>query len=180
MSNSGLREVVAEIEYLRAKRTQAAFARPRLVVVHGEHQSRTKCLAGETVEQLSLAVSSSVIPLSLSLTGLVVADILARKRSMLLTASQIAHFLASDPFCVRLGANASQAPRPAIRLARNSVKVYIQRLRLQLGRALKAAGLTTLPEEVLVSESTELSNVMTYRFAIPCEIVHLDGDAKGK
>lgn len=33
---------------------------------------------------------------------------------------------------------------------------------------------------ILVSETTELSNVMTYRFAIPCEFVHLNGDAKRK
>jgi hypothetical protein len=37
-----------------------------------------------------------------------------------------------------------------------------------------------LPEDLLVSESTDLSNVMTYRFAIPCEFVHLNGDAKRK
>ncbi len=149
-------------------------------MVHGEHQPLTKCLAGETVEQIGLALRSSVIPLSLSLTGLVVADLLARKRPMLLTASQIEHLLASDPFCVRLGANASRAPRPAVRLARKSIKVYIQRLRWQLGKALKSAGLAMLPEDLLVSESTELSNVTTYRFAIPCEFVHLNGDAKRK
>lgn len=180
MSNSGLREVVEEIEYLRAKRAQVASTNPRLVVVHGEHQPLTKCLAGETVEQIGLALRSSVIPLSLSLTGLVVADLLARKRPMLLTASQIEHLLASDPFCVRLGANALRAPRPAVRLARKSIKVYIQRLRWQLGKALKSAGLAMLPEDLLVSESTELSNVTTYRFAIPCEFVHLNGDAKRK
>jgi hypothetical protein len=180
MSNSSIREVVEEIEYLRAKRAQASSASPRLVVVHGEHQPLTKCLPGETVEQVGLAVHSRVIPLSLSPIGLVVADVLARKRPMLLTAAQIERLLSSDPFCVRLGANASRALRPAVRLARKSVKVYIQRLRWQLGKALKAMGLAMLPEEILVSESTELSNVMTYRFAIPCEFVHLNGDAKRK
>ena len=177
MSNSSIREVVEEIEYLRAKRAQASSASPRLVVVHGEHQPLTKCLPGETVEQVGLAVHSRVIPLSLSPIGLVVADVLARKRPMLLTAAQIERLLSSDPFCVRLGANASRALRPAVRLARKSVKVYIQRLRWQL---VKAMGLAMLPEEILVSESTELSNVMTYRFAIPCEFVHLNGDAKRK
>ena len=180
MSNSGIREVVAEIEYLRAKRAQVASASPRLVVVHGEHQPLTKCLPGETVEQVGLAVHSRVIPLSLSPTGLVVADVLARKRPIPLTTAQIERFLASDPFCVRLGANTSPTPRSAVRLARKSIKVYIQRLRRQIGKTLKAAGLAMLPEEILVSESTELSNVMTYRFAIPCEFVHLNGDAKRK
>lgn len=177
MSNSCIREVVAEIEYLHAKRAQVSSASPRLVVVHGEHQPLTKCLPGETVEQVSLAVHSKVIPLSLSPTGLVVADVLARKRPMLLTAAQIERSLASDPFCVRLGANASPAPRPSVRLARKLIKVYIQRLRLQLGKALKDAGLATRPEEVLVSEDTDLLNVKAYRLSIPCEFVHVDGTA---
>lgn len=175
MSNSGIREVVKEIEYLHAKRAQVSSASPRLVVVHGEHQPLTKCLPGETVEQVCLAVHSKVFPLSLSPTGLVVADVLARKRPMLLTAAQIERFLASDPFCVRLGTNASSTPRSAVRLARKLIKVYIQRLRLQLGKALKDAGLNMLPENILVSESTDLSNVMTYRFAIRCEFVHVGG-----
>lgn len=99
---------------------------------------------------------------------------------MLLTASQIEHLLASDPFCVRWGANSPSAPRPVVRLARKSIKVYIQRLRSQLGEALKTTGIATSAERILVSETTELSNVMTYRFAIPCESVHLNRDTKRK
>lgn len=178
MSNSGIRKVVAEIEYLRAKRTQISTASPRLIIVHGEHQPLTDCLAGETVEQISLSVGSCVFPLSLSPIGLVVADLLARKRPMLLAASQIEHLLASDPFCVRLGANSPSAPRRVVRLARKSIKVYIMRVRRQLGNALNDAGLAMLPENILVSASTELANVMTYRFAIPCEFVHLNGRPK--
>lgn len=180
MSDSGIHEVVAEIEYLRAKRTQVASASPRLVVAHGAHQPLTKCLPGETVEQISLVVHSHVTPLSLSPTGLVVADLLARKRPMLLAASQIEQFLASDPFCIRLGSSSRSAPRRVVRLTRRSVKVYIQRLRTQLGKALEAAGFAMRAEEVLVSETTELSNVRTYRFAIPCQFIHISGDAKGK
>ena len=180
MSTSGIRKVVEEIEYLSAKRTQFSSAKPRLVVVHGGHQPLTKCLPGETVEQFGIALRSGMIPLSLSPTGLVVADVLARKRHMLLTAAQIERLLASDAFCVRLGANASPAPRLAVRLTRRSIKVYIQRLRRQLGTALEAAGFAMLPEEILVSERTDLSNVVTYRLAIPCEFIHLDGDAKSK
>jgi hypothetical protein len=177
MSNSGIREVVAEIEYLRAKRAQVSSASPRLIVVHGEHQPLTKCMPGETVEQVSLAVRSNVISLQLSPTGLVIADIFARKKPMVLCATHIERSLASDPFYMRLGANAVSVPRPTIRLTRKTIKVYIQRLRQQLGKALREAGLAMLPEEVLVSESTDLSNVTAYRLAIPCEFVHLDGTA---
>ena len=96
---------------------------------------------------------------------------------MLLTAAQIERSLASDPFCIRLGANAPPAPRPSVRLARKLIKVYIQRLRLQLGKALENAGLAMRPEEVLVSEDTDLLNIKAYRLSIPCEFVHVDGAA---
>jgi hypothetical protein len=175
--NEGIRRLVDEIEYLRARRAQMATAIPRLIVVHGYHRPETDCLHGETVEQINLSVRSNVIPLRLSPTGLVIADVLARKRPMPLSASHIERILASDPFCVRLGANAAPAPRPTIRLTRKSIKVYIQRLRQQLGKALKEAGISMQPEEALVSESTDLLNVAAYRLTIPCEFVHMGGTA---
>jgi hypothetical protein len=176
-NNEGIRRLVDEIEYLRAKRAQMAAAIPRLIVVHGHHQPEMNCLPGETVEQISLSVRSNIIPLRLSPTGLVIGDVLARKRPMPLSASHIERILSSDPFCVRLGANAVPAPRLTIRLTRKTIKVYIGRLRQQLGKALKEAGLAMRPEEVLVSEDTDLLNVTAYRIAIPCEFVHIGGTA---
>lgn len=177
MDNDGIRRLVDEIAYLRARRAQMAAATPRLMVVHGHHQPKTDCLPGETLEEISLTVRSNVIPLRLSPTGLVIVDVLARKKPMLLSATHIERILASDPFYMRLGANAASASRLAVRPARKSIKVYIQRLRVQLGKALKEARLAMLPEEVLVSESTDLLNVVAYRIIIPCEFIHVDGNA---
>jgi hypothetical protein len=171
--SAGIRLIVEELEYMRAKRAQVANARPRLVVVHGHHQAAKNCLPGETIEQVYIAVQSRAFPLRLSLTGLVIADVLAQKKPMLLSAAHIQRILSSDPFYVRLGTNAASTPRPSFRPARKSIKVYVQRLRVQLGKALKEAGLDMRPEDVVVAEATDLLNVVVYRLDISCEFVHL-------
>jgi len=175
--NHGIQQIVDEIEYLRAKRALMANATPRLVVVHGRHEAVKDCLPGETIEQVSIAVRSDLIQLRLSPKGLVIADVFAQQRPLALTAAQIERILATDPFYLRLGTNASSA-RPATRLTRKTIKVYIQRLRLQIGKALKKAGLSIPPENILVSDSTDLFNVTAYRLAIPCDFVHQTGTAR--
>jgi hypothetical protein len=173
--NDGIQQLVDEIEYSRAKRALMANATPRLVVVHGHHRAAKDCLPGETIEQAWLSVRSGTFSLRISSTGLVLADIIARKKPLALTTAHIERILGSDPFYTRLGANEGSAERQTIRLTRKTIKVYIQRLRRQIGQALKRAGLTMRPEEILVSEDTDLLNVTAYRFAIPCKFIHLDG-----
>jgi hypothetical protein len=179
MNDDAIHRIVEEIEYLRAKRARMAGARPRLIVVHGHHQAVNDCLPGETIEQACFSVSSDVIPLRVSPTGLVLADVFARKKPLPLTVAHIERILATDPFYVRLGANAASAQRPTIRLTHRSIKVYVQRLRQQIGKALKEAGLAMRPEEILVSEDTDLLNVAAYRLTISCEFVHVDGTGGG-
>ena len=175
MSGDNIRRIVAEIEYLRARRARTPEARPRLIVSHSHHQAVKDCLPGETIERACLSVHSEAIPLRLSDNGLVLLDILARKKPQPLTAAHIERILAADPFYSHLGANGMSAERQAIRLTRKTIKVYIQRLREQIGKALKEAGLAMRPEEVLISEETELLNVTAYRLAISCEFVHQTG-----
>lgn len=172
MSGDGIRRIVAEIEYRCAKRTRMAEGRPRLVVSHGHHQAVKNCLPGESIERAWFSVHSEAIPLRLSGNGLVLLDVLARKKPQPLTAAQIERILAADPFYMHLGANGVSAEKQKIKLTRRTIKIYIQRLRRQIGKALKKAGLSMRPEVVLVSEETELLNVTAYRFAIPCEFVH--------
>jgi hypothetical protein len=173
--NVQLQPIIEEINYLLAKRRQRLVERPRLIVVHGHHQAVRDCVPGETIEQVCVSVGSRVIPLCLSPTGLMIADVIAQRKPMALTATHIERIIASDPFYLRLGANAVWAQRK--RPTRRSIKVFIQRFRQQLGKALTEAGLAMRPEEVLVSESTDLLNVTAYRVAIPCELVHLGGTA---
>ena len=170
-NREGIRRIVEEIEYLLAKRKLRAMERPRFLVVHGHHQPETTCLHGETVEQVLLAFRARKIPLRLSPTGLLIADCLARYRHIPLSAAHMARIFSSDPFYVHLGANAVKGASAAIKPKRTSVKVYIQRLRTQLAKVLKEAGLNLLPEKVLVSETTD-SNVVVYRLNAQVEIVH--------
>ena len=48
--NEPLVRVIEEVEYLLARRRRRAQERPRLTVVHGQHQMGTICLPGESIE----------------------------------------------------------------------------------------------------------------------------------
>jgi hypothetical protein len=135
--------------------------RLRLVVIHGYHQLGTDCLHGETVEQVFLESGAGEFPMRLSPTGLLIVDCLSRHRRMPLSAPHIERIFSSDPFYLRHGANVLSSNRRAVRPKRASIKVYIQRIRVQLGKALSEAGLCVRPERILVSETTD-SNVVVY------------------
>lgn len=165
------RSIIEEIDYLLAARKQRVVERPRLVVIHGHHQSETDCLYGETVEQAYLAYGAQEIPLRLSPTGLLIIDCLSRHRLTPLSAPQIERILSSDPFYVYLGANALSDDGAAARPKRASIRVYIRRIRVQFGKALGEAGLNLKPEKILVSETTD-SNVVVYRLKASVEFRH--------
>lgn len=173
----GIQRIVDEIEYLRAKRARHEGAVPRMVIAHGHQQAVRDCLPGETIEHAHFSMHSDLIPLCLSPTGLVLVDVFARKKPQPLTAAHIERILAAEPFYVRLGANTLEARGATIKLTRKTIKVYVQRLRQQIGKALSELGLAMRPEEVLVSEDTDLLSVKAYRLTIPCEFVHLCGTA---
>lgn len=175
MRDDVILRVVEEIQYLRAKRAWIARARPRLILVHGHHRAMKDCLPGETIEQAYFSAFSRVTPLRVSPTGLILLDVLARKRPMPLTAAHIERIVTSDEFYVHLGANANSGKRQRIGLNRRTVKVYIPRLYQQIGNGLKEAGTAIHPEEVILSEDTDLLNVKAYRIAVSCHFVHVDG-----
>lgn len=174
MKNDGIQRIVEEVEYRRARRVWMASMHARLTVTHGFHRAeKGRCLAGETIEEGTLWMRSESIPLPLSPTCLVIADVLVRRRPTPLTAVQIEHIIASDPFYSRLGANAALAGKCSVKPTTKTIKMHISRLRHQIQRALKRFGIIMRPEEVIVSEETDLLNVKAYRLAIPCEFVHL-------
>jgi hypothetical protein len=178
MRNNSIHRIVEEVEYRRARRVWIASTRARFTVTHGFHRAeKGRCLAGETIEEANLWVRSEPIPLPLSPTCLVIADVLVRKRPTPLTAIQIERIIASNPFYARLGTNAASAPKSPIKPTTKTIKMHIWRLRHQIQRALKRVGIVMRPEDVLVSEDTDLLNVKAYRLAIPGEFVHVDGNA---
>ncbi len=163
--------VAEEVAYLLAKRVQE-HARPQLVVTHGYQRRETYCLDGETVEHACLAVGTTMIPLRLSPTGLVVTDVFVRRRNLFLSAAQIERIIATDPFYVRLGANAGVSRINEIRPSRTSIKVYVRRLRMQLTNVFSSVGIEIAPEKVIISERTD-TNVVVYRLGIPSYIMHV-------
>ena len=178
-ASTSFEHIALAVDYLVAKRKQARSTQSRLVIVHGHHQPGTACHGGETIEQVFLGVGRRLIALALSPTGLVVVDILARKRPMRLSASQIEQIATSHPFYAHLGANTASKKRRTIRLARRSIKVFISRFRRLLAKASAQAGLEIHPEKILVSEPTDLLNITAYRLALPCEFVHVSGNSIG-
>ncbi len=176
-ASASFEHVALAVDYLVAKRKQARAVQFRLVIVHGHHQPGTACHSGETIEQVFLGVGRRLIALALSPTGLVVIDILARKRLMLLSAAQIEQIATSHPFYTHLGANTAGKQRRTARLVRRSIKVFISRFRRLLAKASAQAGLEIHPEKILVSEPTDLQNVTAYRLALPCEFAHVSGNS---
>lgn len=169
----GIRRIVEEIQYLSAKQRQRRTERLDLVVVHGHHQPETECLYGETIEYLCFGTRRRQIPLCLSPTGLLIADCIAQHRLTPLTAAQIERILSSDPFYLYLGSNATNSPRTTLRPKRSSIKVSIQRIRIQLAKAIARLGLNVSPDAILVSEATD-SNVVAYSWNVHVQFLHVD------
>lgn len=171
MNGDGIRRIVAEIEYRRARRIHREQERPRFVVVHGYHEPASICLPGETIDRCHLKFPEREILIQLALPGLMLSDCLARHHHTPLSIARMERILASDLFYRRLGANACARLEEPPMFTRVSLRVYIARLREQIAKALRKGGSLLLPEEALVSESTD-SNVVVHRIALPIEIVH--------
>lgn len=79
--------------------------------------------------------------------------------------------MASDLFYLCHGANAKCGNIARVRAKRASIKVYVQRIRGQIGKALLKAGLKMSPESILLSELTD-SNSVVYKVKIIVEFRH--------
>ncbi len=169
--NEPLVRVIEEVEYLLARRRRRAQERPRLTVVHGQHQMGTICLPGESIEGAHLSYPEREIPLHLSVPGLIVCDCMVRHRHMPLSVARMERILASDPFYRRLGANGFDRAEETPRFTRMALRVYVARLRAQIAKALKKGGSMISPEDALISEATD-SNVVVHRINLPVEVAH--------
>jgi hypothetical protein len=176
MNSDNIRRIVNEIEYRLAQQPHHREATLRLTAVY----ARTMEGIGEVIVQVLFVKGRVDFPVSLGLKALAILDVLIRYKPNLLSAAQIERILRTDPFSRRLGTNVPREQKSELWLTRRTIKVYIMRLREQLRKTLKRAGLTMQPNEVLVSEPTELANVVAYRIDIPCEVVHFSVGDMGK
>jgi len=170
-TTESLQPIIEEVDYLLAERRQLAADGPHFIVTHGYHRHGTLCLRGETVEQVCLAYRCREFPLHLSPTGLLIVDCLCRYRRTSLTAARIAEILASDPFYMHHGANAHKRNGKVPQPSRASIKVHVQRIREQMAKAFKEAGLNIALNRVLISDMTD-SNIVVYRLKAGLELRH--------
>lgn len=171
MNGESVRRIVAEVAYRCARWRYRAQRRPRLVVVHGFHQPGMICLPGETIESARLSYPDQDIPLLLSMPGLMLCDCMVRHHHTPLSIARMEQILKADPFYRHLGANAFARVEEAPMFTRAALRVYVARLREQIGKALRKGGSMLSPSEALVSESTD-SNVVVHRITLPVEIIH--------
>lgn len=170
-NNEQLKPIVEEIDYLLAERRQLATDGPHFMVTHGHHVPGTLCLRGETVERVCLVHRCHAFPLHLSPTGLLIVDCLCRYHVSSLSATRIEEILTSNPFYIHHGANALRKNKNRIQPNRASIKVYIQRVREQMEKVFREAGLNLAPDRVLISATTD-SNVVVYRLRASVELIH--------
>jgi hypothetical protein len=173
-SDNQHRSLVEEVEYLSALSRQLRVRGPHFIVRHGQHQSGTFCLPGETLEGVSLWNESVEYHFELGLVFLFLLDLLCRFRRTPLSAAQIATILNNDPFYVRYGSNARGCSKRIPRLNPATVRVYLGRLRKHLAEALDFVSVPLDPHRVLIAEVGP-SNVVLYKLRAVVEVVHLDG-----
>lgn len=167
----GRQPLIEEVEYLLARRRLRERERPRLVVEHGYHNSGTICVRGETIENCHLRFPDKEIPIPLALSGLMLCDCMARHHLTPLSIARMQHILTDDPFYRHLGANSFERAERMPRFTRVGLRVYVARLREQIGKALRRGGSMICPEDVLTSETTD-SNVVVHRIDLPVLIAH--------
>lgn len=166
--------LAAAVDYLIAKR-QSSFVPPRLVIVHGYRRPGTVCLPGESIESAHLQYSppDMVVPVRLSLAGLIVCDCMVRFHHTLLSTRHMERIVTSDPFYRHLGANSFERIKNVPKFTRTSLRVYVARMREQIAKAMKEGGSLLSAEDALASETTD-SNVVVHRLNLPVDIIHRD------
>jgi hypothetical protein len=169
--NEPIASVVEEVEYLLARRQRRAQERPRLEVVHGHHQPGTICIPGETIDRCYLKFPDREIPIFLSLPGLILCDCMVRRHHTPLSIARMERILRNDPFYKLLGANSFERIDEIPIFTRVSLRVYVARLREQIGKGLRKGGSMLSPEDALVSEPTD-TNVMLHHIGLPVAVVH--------
>jgi len=171
MRGDSIRSLVAEIRYLCARRRYLAQERPRLEVVHGYRQPSTICLPGETIEKCLLRFPQGEVPIHLSDPGRMLCDCLAHHNHTPLSIARMESILNNAPFYRQMGANGFERMDEMPTFTRASLRVYVPRLREQIGKALRKGGSMLLPEEALVSTPTD-SNQVLHHIALPVAVVH--------
>ena len=165
-------DVLENLDLLLREREAASSGRIRLWIWHRYHIPSWDCVPGEETAAAAVVSRGKEWLIPVGGTGLLLLDFLARHSHIPLTATQIARGMKNDDYCRKHGLNGGRERLPTA-ISRSNLKVYIERLRLALGRAFREAGLLLDPAIVLASERTE-SNQVAYRLRAVTTWLHID------
>jgi hypothetical protein len=146
---------------------------PHFRIVHRFHVPGTDCAPGEEVAGVYLIYRGREFHLRLSLALRLLFDYLARHSHLSQSATQIEAGIRADRFYAEHAANVHGSAKQIRSIPRSYVRVYMDRLRSALQRALQEASLELCVDRVLISQATVM-NEATYRIKACIEWVHLD------
>lgn len=167
-----LRLFIEEMEVSLAVRRHLRARGPHFIVTHRNCVPGAGCLPGEAIDDAALGGFVEPHSLRLARTSLLLMDCLCKYR-VSLTALRIEEIMKSEPFYTEYGLRQRGCDQILSRPDRNSVRVYISRIREQMKRVFLECGLNLDPKQVLVAENTD-SNTTAYRLRATAEFVHID------
>lgn len=172
MSTRGrFNRLVEELDFVLAEQRHLRQRGVPLIITHREHILGTLCAPGEMIADIAIGVFPEPVSLGISDTSLLLMDCLCRYR-MPLTARRVEEIMHTDPFYAQYAANGRRRNRYIARPDRHSVRMYVSRIRNQIGKISEEANLSLHPDRILVSEITD-SNVMTYRLKATVSYIHI-------
>jgi hypothetical protein len=144
---------------------------PHIVIVH-RYRLRVygaRCQAGEEVSQVVLVHGAHQANIYLPLGPRLLFDHLARSKYIPQSAAQISSSMRLSPFYSQHGKNSGIL---SIRkIGPQSVKEYVKRVRMALGKAFEETGLQMDPKGILVSHP--VSNEVRYNLKARVEWLHV-------
>ncbi len=164
--------LVEELDFALAERKHLRARGPHFIVTHLDHTPGTVCASGEMIGDIALGGFTEPISLRLAHMSLLLMDCLCRYR-IPLTALRIEEIIHTDPFYVEYAANRVGRNQVIARPDRNSVRVYVPRIRKQMERVFRELELNLDSRQILVAEITD-SNVPVYRLRATVEFFHID------
>lgn len=172
-TNDKFQPILEKVPILRLEFQRLKAADPHFKIWHGLRAPGTGCAPGEEVAAVSLVSHWREIHLPLSLALRLFFDFMARHTRVPQSASQIEAGFRADPFYREHGRNALSRGTLTRRVAKSSVRVYVERTRHALAMSLREADLRIDPRDVLVSEET-VTNEVGYRLRGTFEWLHTD------
>lgn len=162
--------IIEELEFLEAERYQLQERGPHFRIVHRYCKEFTPCGPHEEIAAVCLVHAGITWQIRLGTILSTMFDYMARHSRLAQTARQIERGTRSEYCQGRRGIHTSLGDHTA-GIPRRYIKVYIERIRIALAKAIEEAGLDIDVRAVLVSQRTAM-NETEYRLHGTFEWLH--------